>query len=80
MNPLLTGIPNPQMQQYKHLLNTMQGVQNPQSMLQQMASTNPQLKNVMQLVQSSGKSPKDVFYQLAQEKGVDPESILSQLR
>ena len=34
----------------------------------------------MQMINSSGKSPKDVFYQLAQEKGVDPESILSQLR
>ncbi len=40
----------------------------------------PQFKDVMNLVRNSNMSPKDLFYKMAKEKGVDPEEILSQLR
>lgn len=80
MNPLLQGVQNPQFQQYRQLMQTMQGMRNPQAFLSQMANTNPQLKSVMQLVNSNGGNAKDTFYKMAKEKGVDPESILSQLR
>lgn len=41
---------------------------------------NPQMAEVIQLVQSMGGDPKAAFYKLAAQKGVDPNSILSMLR
>lgn len=58
----------------------MRGSKNPQAMLTQMANTNPDIKRVMDLVNQNGGNAQQVFYQMAKEKGVDPESILSQLR
>jgi len=53
-----------------------QAMQNPQAAIRQI----PQLKQAMDFVQQAGGDPQKVFYMLAQQKGVDPESILSQLR
>ena len=64
----------------KNALNTLKNTSNPTQLLNTMAANNPRLKQVLTLVQSSNMSPKDLFYKMAKEKGVDPESILSQLR
>lgn len=54
---------------------------NPQSMLQSMITAkNPKMMEVMQLVNSMGGNPKEAFYKLAAQKGVDPNSILSMLK
>lgn len=49
-------------------------------MLQSMVQNNPQMKQVMEIVNNSGGDPKTAFYRMAEEKGVDPEQILSLLR
>jgi hypothetical protein len=41
---------------------------------------NPQLAQVVELVNSMGGDPKAAFYQLAAQRGVDPNSILSMLK
>jgi hypothetical protein len=41
---------------------------------------NPQMMQVMELVNSMGGDPKAAFYKLAAQKGVDPNSILSMLK
>lgn len=41
---------------------------------------NPKFKQVVELVKNSKLPPKELFYKLAKEKGVDPETILKQLR
>mgnify|MGYP007069837569 CR=1 FL=1 len=64
----------------KNLMKTLQGASNPSQMIMNMASSNPQLKDVLTLVQNSNMSPKDLFYKLAKEKGVNPDDILSQLQ
>ena len=66
------------MTQLKNMLTLVNAQQNPQAILQQVAQKNPQMAQVMQLVQ--GKNPQQVFYDMCKQKGVDPESILSQLR
>ena len=71
-NPNLTGI--------KNLYNIICNSGNPQMMLNQMMSQNPQIKQAMDYINSSGGDAKTAFYKMAKEKGVDPESILSQLR
>ncbi len=61
-------------------MSMMQASSNPNQMLAQMAASNPTVRDVINLVTSSGKDPKTLFYEMAAQKGVDPESILSQLR
>ena len=53
---------------------------NPNELIQNMMLNNPQIKGAMNFIQSVGGDPQTAFYNLAKQKGVDPESILSQLR
>lgn len=61
-------------------MDTVRSARNPNAMLSLLAKKNPALGTVMQLVQKSGGDPKKAFYELAAQKGVNPEDILSQLR
>lgn len=63
----------------KALANMIKTAKDPQAMLNHLASQNPQLKEILELT-SSGKSYKDLFYEKAEQMGVDPEMILRQLR
>lgn len=74
VNPILQQL-NPAMRLY----NMVRSSGNPQAMLNQIAQTNPQMRQVLDLVSASG-DPKATFYKMAQQKGVDPESILSMFR
>ncbi len=49
---------------------------NPVGMLQNM----PQYQQAMQLIQQSGGNAQAAFYKLAQQRGVDPNTILNALR
>ena len=57
----------------------VQTAKDPNAMMNHLASKNPQLKEIMDMM-NSGKSPKDLFYEKANQMGVDPETILNQLR
>ena len=73
----LGGTIPPQIRQMAQLVRS---ANNPQAMINQLMQTNPQMKQVMDLVRSSGGDPKRAFYSLAEQKGVDPNMILDQLR
>ena len=73
------SLPN-NINQIKQMMNLFKGANNPQQLLMNLAKQNPQIQNVMNLVQNSGKSPKDLFYQMAQQKGVNPDDILNALK
>ena len=77
MNPLLTGIMNPQI---KQLLQTVQMSQNPQMAIQQIMQSNPDMKKAIDYVNENGGNPKDAFYKLAKERGINPDSILNSLK
>lgn len=66
----------PAMGQIKNLMQMARAMQSPQAAIQQI----PQLRQAMEIVQQAGGDPQKAFYALAKQKGVDPESILSQLR
>ena len=68
------------MAQAKKMIRTLKSVGNPQMMLNQMIGQNPQLKQVMDYVNANGGDPKSAFYKMAEERGVNPNDILSQLR
>ena len=77
MNPLLTGTSNPQV---KQLMQTVQMAQNPQMALMNLMQNNPGMKQALDYVNANGGNPKEAFYKLAQEKGVDPQAILNSLK
>lgn len=68
---------NPNLRQ---MFQTIKSAQNPQAMLNQMMQNNPQYNQVMSYIQQSGGDPRQAFYKMAEEKGINPEEILSQLR
>lgn len=71
---------NNNLSQIKQMMNMVRSAGNPQAMLQSIAQNNPQMKQVMDIVGQSGGDPKEAFYRMAKEKGVDPEQILSMLK
>ena len=73
------GVPN-NLMQIKNMMNMVRSAGNPQAMLQNLTQNNPQMQQVMNIVNQSGGDPKAAFYQMAKEKGVDPEQVLSMLR
>lgn len=44
-----------------------------------MAQNNPQMQQVMSVIQQNGGNAKQAFYNMAQQRGVDPNVILQQL-
>ena len=79
-NPMLNQLNQSRMMPIKNMFNMVKAAKNPQMMLNQMMSQNPQFNQVMNYINSNGGDPKTAFYNMAKEKGVDPEQILSQLR
>lgn len=79
MNPLMNMIGGGQnmgnIAQIKRMMNMLQTAQNPQAALQQLAQQNPMIANIMQ----SGDL-KSTFYRMCEEKGVNPDDILNQLK
>lgn len=65
-------------QGFKQMMNMVSSAGDPQAILSQLMARNPQINSVIQML--NGRNPKDVFYEQCQQHGIDPESVLSQLR
>ena len=61
----------------KNFISMFKNSSNPQQLLNNTIKSNPQMRNLYALIQNSGKSPKELFYSLAKEKGIDPQSIIN---
>ena len=82
-NPMLQALknqPSNNLSQIKSMMNMVKSAGNPQAMLQTLIQNNPQMGQVMTLINQSGGDPKAAFYKLAQEKGIDPQQILDMLK
>ena len=64
----------------QQMINMVSRSNNPMQLMQTMAQSNPQLKSILNLIQTSQKSPKDLFFEMAQQRGVDPQQILQMLQ
>lgn len=62
------------------MMNFVRYSQNPRMALESMIQSNPQIQNVMDIVRQNGGDAKTAFYNLAKQKGVDPNDILNMLR
>lgn len=68
------------MQQIKNLMRAVQMSTNPQLALQQVINQNPDLRNILNLANANGANLQQLFYAMAQQKGVDPQQILRDLQ
>lgn len=81
LNPLVQlARSNPMMGQIKQMMTMLRTAHNPTAMLNQMVTSNPQLKQVMDIVQQHGGDSMKAFYAVAKEKGIDPNEILDMLK
>lgn len=62
------------------MMGMVNSAQNPQAMMNQFMSNNPQMKQVMDLINQAGGDPKKAFYSLAQQKGINPQDVLDMLK
>ena len=65
------------------ILNMMQQVKNssnPQQTMQNLLQNNPNFQNVISYINQNGGDAKTAFYNMAAQKGIDPNSILNLLR
>ena len=58
--------------QIKNTMNLLKNSNNPQAMLQQMLQNSPQGQDVSRRLQESNGDARAAFYNLAKEKGIDP--------
>ena len=59
---------------------TFKNSTNPRQFLMNYIQNNPQMQNIYSMIQNSNQSPKDLFYKLAEQKGIDPNTILNMLK
>lgn len=62
------------------VFNQIRNSPNPNQAMQQLLNNNPQYQGIMEYINQNGGNAKSAFYNMAAQKGVDPNSILSQLR
>ena len=63
--------------QAKQMMQAIKSSGNPQALINQMASQNPQLQ---QIIQQYGGDPKTAFYKYAEANGVNPDDILRMMK
>lgn len=77
MNPMSvennTGI-----QQLKQAYQIFSQSKNPFQAFQMMASRNPQLQPIMQMLQNGG-NPQQIFNSICQQRGINPQEFLKQI-
>ena len=66
--------------QIKQMMSMVKSAGNPQAMLNQMMQNNPQMRQVMDLINQHGGDAKKAFYSLAEQRGIDPNQILNMLK
>lgn len=84
LNPQPSGAPTAVMPSHDPggvvgLYRAYQAARNPIAALEQLAQSNPMLAQLRQ-AQRSGTDMRGAFYALCQQRGVDPQTILSQFQ
>ena len=65
------------MSNIKQMMSFVKASRNPQAAIEQLAKSNPQVQQALQL---AGSDPKAAFYALAKQRGINPDDILNALK
>ena len=71
---------NPMLGQIKQMMGMVRTSQNPQAMLNQMITSNPKLKQVMDIVNQYGGDPDKALEEVSRQYGVTPQDIYDLLK
>ena len=66
-------------QPIRQMMNAVRAAQNPQLALNQLIMNNPQMKQVMDIVQKHGGDPMAAFRAEAEAAGMNPDEIMRML-
>lgn len=81
MNPILNQINqhnnNIAAGNIKQLMQVVNASSNPLGAIEAILANNPQFKQLFPLIQKNGGDYKKTFYDLAKQKGVNPEEVLN---
>ena len=67
-------------QPIRQMMNAIRTAQNPQLVMNQLIMNNPQMKQVMDIVQKHGGDPMAAFRAEAEAAGFNPDEIMGMLR
>lgn len=79
-NPMMQQIAMSRINPIKNLMGIVRGSGNPMMAINQMAGSNPAIRQALDYVNANGGDARAAFYKLAQERGIDPNSILDMLK
>lgn len=84
-NPIFSSFGNNNLQTQSQpswidMINQVKNSSNPDATMQMLLSNHPKYQEVMQYIQHNGGDAKSAFYNMAAQKGIDPNTILSRLR
>ena len=71
---------SPMMGQIKQMMGMIRTAQNPQAMINQLMQNNPQMKQVMDIVNQYGGDANKAFAETAQQMGINPNEIMDMLK
>ena len=71
---------NPMMGQIKQMMGMVKAAQNPQAMLNQIAMNNPQMKQVMDIINQHNGNIGEAVRTVAEQNGLRPEDIMDLLK
>lgn len=81
-NPFYTGgsstMNGVNMQQVKQIYSMLRNSNNPNYLLNQMASQNPQLRQTINLIKSNGNY-EQIFRDMCRERGIDADEFIRQM-
>lgn len=76
-NPMLQMLNQSKPSINNNMVSMLRNSPNPQTLLNNLLMQNPQVTG---LINQYGGNPKAAFYALAQQKGIDPNTILNMLK
>ena len=71
---------SPMMGQIKQMMNTVRMAQNPSAMLNQIASSNPLVKQAMDIITQHGGDVDRAIRTVAEQNGLSPNDIMDMFR
>lgn len=71
----------PKATQNAGMVELLRGIKNPQSFIQDMVCrNNPQIKQVMDYINTNGGNAEQAFYKYANDNGIDPQTIINMMK
>ena len=71
---------NPMMQRVKQAVDMVKNSQNPTAMMQQMVNNNPNMKQVMDVINQHGGNPEKAFRTIAEQNGFNPDDFINMFK